>query len=156
MSPLEARVIAANRVYSYANETYEILMRIFKPFIGQKIRKKGQALTEKVKNSFGDFEFPKADNYLSVYQLDSKYSLGITIRGGQKASDDRIYWHECTLYIGEMTDEVILASLNDKFVKFKTTYVAHEIELLRKDYVEKQKQLDKAREALYPFGDVDR
>lgn len=154
MSPLEARVVSVNRANQYANQAYDILTKIFEPFVGQKIRKKDGALTEKVKDAFGDFEFPTG-NYLSARILENKNSLGFLIQAGTVGNDSRMYWHECPVYVGHMNDGV-LTDIDRSFVKYKSDYNYQDVQSLREEFWEKEKEYKKARENLYPFGENDR
>ena len=154
MLSLEARVASVDRANQYANQVYDILTKIFAPFVGQKIRKKDGTLLEKVKDAFGDFEFVTG-NYLSARMLDNKHSLGYLIQAGTMADDGKMYWHECPVYIGH-TNEAILTDIDPTFVKYKTDYNYRNIQKLRETFWEKEKEYLKARENLYPFGENDR
>jgi hypothetical protein len=147
---LAAKVKAQNRANQFANELYPKLVKVFEPFIGQKVLKADGTVLAKIQSQFP--ELPSTPG-LHVYPGHSNYSLRWIVRTSEQESDYTCLYAESTLYVGDMKN-AILASLYPP-VHYRTDYTVEEIESLREAYVLAKRAADNAFSALHPFGEND-
>lgn len=149
---LEARVRGVNAANDYANKLYPRLLSIFANFVGEKIEKVDGDLLLKVKkgvDSLGLENTPK----LHVYRHRSNYSLAYTVKTCEVV-DGGAYYHETTVYVGDMSNGVLTKILPAP--AFKTDYKAVDVAAARLVYDLACKAASEAQSALFPFGEYDR
>jgi hypothetical protein len=106
MTPLEARVKAANSCREVASKLYEPLTKVFTDLIGKKICKTDGTLLEKYKKNLENVLIPNTHE-LSIYRHHSDYSLAWSIRACVLNGNSGCYYDEVTLYIGVLNDQVL-------------------------------------------------
>jgi len=151
---LETRVKGVNNAHKYGNELYRILVKVFKPFIGQKVIKKTGGLIQKVQRAIDSLNLP-CSVPIQVYRNSfSDYSLSYVVKTCETLNQ-RAYYYEVSIYIGNI-ENGILKDIDYPFPNFKTDYKAETIRENRKIYKELQEKADKAKSNLFPFDTYDR
>jgi len=154
---LKARVKARNKANEYSNKLYPILAAIFASLVGQKILTAPGDLTAKVKKLMP--ELPNTTG-LSVfrdrssYRYGSWYSLSWTVKVCEMVEGGcTCVYEEVTVYIGKLEGQVL--SEIEKPCNGRTDYTVKEVEQWREEYKRAAREADKARCALFPFGEND-
>lgn len=151
---LETRVKGVNNAHQYGNELYHILVKVFKPFIGQKVIRKTGGLIKKIQDIIDSLDLPHSVP-IQVYRKSySDYSLSYVVKTCQTLNQTA-YYYEVSVYIGNI-ENGILKDINYPFPDFKTDFKAKTIQENRKLYKELQEKADKAKSALFPFDTYDR
>lgn len=149
---LEARVRGVNAANHYANLLYPKLLSVFGNFVGEKIEKVGGGLLQKVQNGVNTLGLPKTVK-LSVYRHASSYSLVYVVKTCETV-DGGAYYHETSVYVGEMANGVLTKILPAP--TFKTDYKAEDVKAARLAYEAAKKAAGVAHSAMFPFGEYDR
>ncbi len=155
---LETRVRAANAANAYANDLWQKLTEIFRPFVGKQITAKSGQLLSKVEKLLP--EFPCTPD-LHVYRHVTNYSLAWTVKACEVAKDVVMghggianYW-ETTVYIGDLQGTVLsklCESYQDKPI-WRTDYTVEEVLANREAAKAAKKAYDDAKNNCYPFGE---
>lgn len=152
MTPLEARVKAANSCREVASKLYEPLTKVFTDLIGKKICKTDGTLLEKYKKNLENVLIPNTHE-LSIYRHHSDYSLAWSIRACVLNGDSGCYYDEVTLYIGDLSDQVLTGICpKPEFPVYSVENVIAARERLKLA----KKALVEAEAEVYPFGEYDR
>lgn len=149
---LNARIVATNRVHAYALNIYPALSEYFTPFVGCKILKADGYLLAKVTK-----DMPTLENNHRIQCFiysDAKYSLKWLVRSSESDGDGIAHYGEIVLYIADMQDGV-LTKICPK-PDYRCDYTVEEFEAKRAAYKIAKEAADKARSALFPFGENDR
>jgi len=145
---LPARVIARNRANANAMALYDLLSKVFAPFVGQKIEKVDGSLLAKVQASFPKITF-------FFYRYRSNYSVCYVAKECQSLSDgNSCVYEETTVYIGDVRDGV-LQSLYPR-PSFRHDWTVEEVQKLRHEAEEAEKIASDAKSKLCEFGMYDR
>lgn len=153
---LETRVKGVNRCHKYANELYPVLLEAFSEFVGNKVELAVGGLTQKVRNKIDQLNLPCTPG-LHVSRYPSRYNICYRVTTSECSDKGHAYYHEVSLYIGEL-DGNVLKKINDlkDFKPYKIDYEAADIEIKRTQYKLAKSLADAAQAALYPFGEYDR
>ncbi len=147
---LAARVKAVNRANEYAGVLYQKLVEVFQPLVGQPVLKADGQLFKKI-------VLPELanKNSLSVYRLDSKYSLAWVVKTCEyiEVSNSCVY-HDTTVYVGSIDGNVLTGILSPP--NEYPAYTVEQVVAARNYYKDLKKIADEAKDALYPFGEYDR
>lgn len=148
---LAAKVKAVNHAHAVANEWCPKLRAIFAQFVGKQIEKKDGPLLEKIKKLLP--EFPSTPS-LHIGRHYSNYSLAWTVKTSEMDTEHTCLYYETTFYVGDL-DHGVLTKILDNECNYRTDYTAEEIAEKRREYNEAKRVADAARDALYPFGEMD-
>lgn len=151
MTPLEARVKAANSCREVANKLYEPLAKVFTDLIGKKIRKTDGCLLEKYKKNLENV-LPPNTHELAIYRHHTVYSLAWSIQSCV-SNGDRCYYDEVTLYIGKLSNQVLTEIYSKP--EFPVYSVENVIDARERLKLAK-KALSDAEAEVFPFGEYDR
>ena len=147
---LACRVVAVNNAYKYANTLYDFLAEKFLPLVGKKILKAdGQLLAKyevKLPSSMSRATF-------TTYRISSDYSLVWRVSACEFMPPGGCMYHSVSVYIGSL-DSSILTGISPP-PAYRVDYTVDEIVALREAYKIAQNLVDKAKSALYPFGESD-
>jgi hypothetical protein len=148
---LKARVKARNKVNAHAIAFYTMMAAVFKPLIGEKVEKADGSLLAKIDKILPPF--PEEEG-LRFWRHHAPYSIawGLDIR--EPVQDAEVWTYEKEIVYIARVDNQILTSMESPFTA-RTDYKASEIERLRKAYEKAKNDADKARSALFPFGESD-
>ena len=149
---LEARVKGVNAANAFANELYPRLVSVFGSFIGEKITKVDGDLMQKVVKGIESLAFPNTVK-ISVYRYRSDYSIVYVVKTCEQV-DGIAYYHESSVYVGEMSNGVLTKLCNPPALK--TDYNADVVAGLRVKHEAAKKAASEAESALFPFGEYDR
>lgn len=149
---LEARVVAVNRANAYAKMIYPKLAAVFKNFIGTKVYKADDSLLKKVKESI-----PPLPEVAGVrcWVNASGYSLYWGVQAYESADDCAMY-SDVSVYIGEISNGVLVSITTNHWENVRTDFTAEEITEKRVEYKRLEEIANKAKSALFPFGEYDR
>jgi len=149
---LKARVKARNAVNAYAISFYAIMAEIFKPFIGEKVETVNGDILAKIAKLLPS---PPSDEGLTIWRHRGAYALAWGVQVREPVPDHEVWTYEKEIvHIGRVDDQ-ILTSLESPF-DARTDYKVSEVEKLRAAYEKAKRDADKARSALFPFGERDR
>lgn len=144
---LAAKVEAVNLSHSYAIELYPKLVEAMRPFVGQKVLKKGGELTEKVKGALPALPY---NNRLKVTHSRFAFRLEWTVGAGVNTGEGYAY-HDTGLYIGKV-ENGILTALDGTAPTHRTNYTVEEIEQGRETCRLLREQLRAAESDISMFG----
>jgi hypothetical protein len=147
---LEARIKAANKANQIGNDLYQQITKALRPFINQRIVKADGSLTIKAISKMP--ALPNTPN-LRVYQHKSNSSLAWTIYVSEPISVGSVS-HEVTLYVAELSGDVLLAF--HPMEPWKTDYTIEEVINNRAAYAEAKRKANDLLNRLHPFGEFDR
>lgn len=151
---LAAKVRAVNNAHAYAEEITEKLTEAFTPLVGQVILKQGGQLMKKFEGIVPKF---RNDHNLMVYRHSSEYSLAWTVKTCEQIEGyESCTYYEHTVYIGNLSGNVLESMDNRDKGTLRTDYTVEEIKVKRAEHKRLQNLADAASNALYPFGEVDR
>jgi hypothetical protein len=148
-SPLEAKVKAVNAANEYVPQLYDLLVEIFKPFVGQRISKADGCLFKKINDLLPS---PPNKRGLRVYRMSSSYSLVWAIQTCETYPSIAMY-HETSVYIGNMRDGVLLSLCGPP--EPRPAYRVEDIVAARDRYKEAKRVADEALALLGPFGEYE-
>ena len=153
---LAARVKARNRCHQVANELWVTFTEIFAPLVGQKLLTVNGAFLAKIDKMMPELPELSGSFGLSVFRYPSAYNLCWTVKCSESvAGECYCVYEEVTFYVADLEGQN-MGELSTNHEDFRTDFSAVEITRLRKDYEEKKKIAEKAKSALFPFGEIDR
>ena len=152
MSPLEAKVSAANKCRAEGNRLFSILSAIFTPFVGQKVFKADGTLLKKHHEAVETLNLPY-DHKLQVHRHSSDYSLAWTITARTTDEKGHSQSNSITIYIGDISNGVLTKMCTDP--NYKTDYAVEEVLKAREKLKIAKKAVSDAEGELYPFGEYD-
>ncbi len=151
-SKLEARVAAVNKANAYAPKLHAMLTEALTPFVGQKILKVG-GLVQKAKQAIDALNLPYGSG-LNVTRNSNNYSISFNIQACE-TFNDCAYYYDTAVYVGELNNND-LAKLTPINGTYKSDYTEAEVLAKREAFKAAEKEYDKAKSALGPFGEYDR
>ena len=151
---LAAKVQAVNKANAVANEWHPKLIEAFRPFVGVTLEKATGGFYQKIVKHLELHlpSFPRSTG-VTIYQLNSNYSLAYMVRVSVIVPDHGCQSYETTMYVGEMSNGM-LKKLCDAQVR-KTDYKAEDITQYREEYKAAEKAADEAKSKLVPFGEYE-
>jgi len=157
MTKLEARVIARNRAGQVANELYEKVAKILRPFMGEKVLRADGSFLAKIQKLLPKWDFPD-DVYpkptVMVYRNSSDYSIVFVVKVCKNYDEYHCVYQECSTYIADLKG-LFMNDVACDPPSHRTDFSATEIAALREDYKTKKTIADNAHGALFPFGEYD-
>ena len=152
MTPLEAKVTAANKTRTCAKAVFHLLAPIFLPFVGQKILKKEGGLLKKLYDMVEQLNL-SSEQSLSIYRYSSSYSLAWTVQSCVIDEKGHARYDSVTVYIGKL-DHGTLVEM-EKPPSFKTDFTVEQVLKGREELKKAKELVSKAEEKIYPFGEYD-
>lgn len=144
-----AKVKAVNRCHQVSMEIYDLLMPIFQPLVGEKLTKVDGTFLAKFKKLVP--ELPN-EHDISVMGGPDDYSLRWSIKCNEQIEGTHgCLYYDITTYIGKMSGGVLTA-IEDRPER-KTDFTYEWLRDGRKACEEKKDAYEKARTALWPFGE---
>jgi hypothetical protein len=152
-----AQIAATNKAHSYAQTLKPLLIAAFTPLVGQKIEKADGKLMEKFKKLLpfeyleNGHQFQK-DNGLSVYKVNSNYSLAWVVKACEQLPPTSCVYYETTIYVGDIRGGILTKMFADSN-QLRTDYTLEELERNVKAYKDANELMETARSACFPFTD---
>lgn len=142
---LKAYIVATNKANQYANELYEQLAPIFTPLVGLKIEKVNGSLLEKYKTLLP--QFPNTPSF-RIFRHFSEYNLAWNVEVMEKGNNS---WETATdiLYLADIKNHVLTRLYEHP--QLRTNYTYEEIQHKQEIYKQLKKDLQQAKQDLYPF-----
>lgn len=151
-TPLEAKVIAQNRVNQARNDQFKAITAALLPFVGKRIQKVDGSLRQEVRNAL-----PAVPASIDRHIPHANGSLCFAFKTSEHYREFTVTYAENYAYVATL-DNGLLVSVKpaSEFEAFRTDYTAQEVIGLRKVYEAANEAARKAESALSPFGTYDR
>ncbi len=144
---IRAKVQARNLSSRAVMETYNQLVEIFRPLVGQQITKKNGTLLEKIKKTLPELE---SGNRLSIYFDKSDYSLKWACKACVMIQDGcSCVYDEQDAYIGHLV-EGVLGTIQEPEI-YRTDWTVEEVTAKIEAVGQKERELREAKSALCGF-----
>jgi hypothetical protein len=154
LNRLTARVAARNQVNALLNLWHPKIQEVLKKWIGQKVSLVTGGKPAKLKAELDALGLPSDWRCQIIISFDRysakvhyKVSVSIMGEGDQNA--------EAMVYLGNMTNGLILTDLSYEFVPYRVDYTVTAVQDALAKVKDAEKALDQAKGALYPFGEHD-
>lgn len=147
---LNAKVNAVNHAHKVALALYDATRKNFEGLVGKKIMKADGYLMEKYRSLIPIIK----ESGSRYYHKPFKYSFNFYVETFESHDNDgSVLYYHVDLNIGSIDNQVLTSIAPPPILK--TDYFWYDILKLRENYDKAKEAADKAKEALYPFGEYD-
>ncbi len=154
---LAAKVAAVNRANTEANRLFPILAAALAPFVGQKVLRADNTLTEKVRKVIAPL-YPAQTPGLQVFaDTGGGYSLRVNVKTFESvAGGGGCSYHETGLHLGSISGGILAPWNGSTQEARRTDYSAAEVARLREVAETAREAARQAENACFPFGLFER